>query len=254
MGLFEFFKRKKSLPPNTLQDNFNSSGCDENMTQIIIKLLAIPREKRDEIWFQSFFENLQYASFKSGKPKVYTGPDGFTYFALFVPQLNKSYEPFCIGNMTKNFLLQNGWGVAINPQADQADWIFSYGDIVNYHLHHEFFTNSNLPEIKNEWVVLKEEKVLLTQPSEFILPNETRICIKLFLQNKGFSKPKILMITQINNEVPVPQLAFNIFREDLNTPEELNLLFTQISWFLPKHYVMVLVPKESEFNAHFIEL
>ena len=136
----------------------------------MVDLFQIPQEQRDDNWRQTFYDNVQSASYACGNPQIFAGPDGFPYFVLKTPEANQPFESFCIRNMKDDFLLERGFGVAINPNGNSVDWVFSYGDIVNLHLNKEFFTKTDNVELENVVTIKKEEKVLLAQPSESYLP------------------------------------------------------------------------------------
>lgn len=105
----------------------------------MVDLFQIPQEERDDNWQRTFYDNVKTATYACDNPQVFTGPDGFPYFILKTPEANKLFQSFCIQNMKDDFLLEKGFGVVINPKETSADWVFSYGDIVNLHLNKEFF-------------------------------------------------------------------------------------------------------------------
>ena len=254
MGLFDFLKPKDKAIEKPVQAKVDNPECDITKTQVIVDLLQIPQEKRDNNWRQTFFDNVQTASFACGNPQIFNGPDGFPYFVLQTPEPNKPFESFCIRNMKDDFLLDKGFGVAINPKDNSVEWVFSYGDIVNLHLNKELFTKSDTIEIQNEETLKKDEKVLLAQPSESFMPRQTRLALKSFLQSIGIKRPKIMMVCRTIDGQVIQELAFNIFREDFQSIDQLNLRLKQISWFLPRHYVILSLPKNSNFTNNFADL
>lgn len=254
MGLFDFLKTKDKTIKKPVQPKADRPECDITKTQLMVDLFKIPQEQRDENWRQTFYDNVQTASFACGNPQVFNGPDGFPYFVLQTPEPNKPFESFCIRNMKDNFLLDKGFGVAINPKDNSVDWVFSYGDIVNLHLNKELFTKTDTVEIQNEEKIKKNEKVLLAQPSESFLPRQTRQALKSFLQSIGIKRPKIMMVCRTIDGQVIQELAFNIFREDFESIDHLNYRLKQISWFLPKHYVVLSLPKDSNFTNNFADL
>lgn len=151
----------------------------------MVDLFTVPADQRDEAWRQRFYEHVPTASFACGNPQVFNGPDDFPYFVLSTPEPNKPFESFCIRNMKDDFLLEKGFGVAINPRENSADWVFSYGDIVNLHLNNEFYSKTDNIELPNEETIHKEEKLLIAQPAESYLPHQARQALKSFLQSTG---------------------------------------------------------------------
>ena len=93
MGIFNFFKRKEQLKESNHQNEQKTKPYlgDLNKTNEIFQLVNVPQEQRDENWNKSFLFNLSKASFRCGEPQVITGPDGFPYVQLFLPEPNKSF-------------------------------------------------------------------------------------------------------------------------------------------------------------------
>lgn len=254
MGLFDIFKTKNKPTENFKQEKADRPECDISKTQIMVDLFSVPKEQRDEKWKQTFFENAQTASFACNDPQVTTGPDGFTYFALLTPEAHKPFDSFCIRNINDDYLLENGIGIIINPNENSVEWVFSYGDLVNLHLNNEFYSETDNVEIKNEETINKDEEILVAQPSETYLPKKTRAVIKKYLQANGIRQPKIMMICRKIEGTVIQKLAFNIFKEDFPTTSQLNNLMQQLSWFLPRHYIILSVPKNSNLTSHFENL
>jgi len=225
--------------------------CDISKTQIIAELILVPRDQRDEKWNQSFLLNVQMASFACADPQVMTGPDGFPYFVLNLPKPQTPFESFCIRNLKDDYLLENGYGVTINPTENAAEWVFSHGDIVNLHLNNEFYSKSPEVEIKAEVTLDKNEELLIAQPSETYLPKQTRVVLKNYLQYYGVTEPKIMLISRKEKGKMIQELAINVFKEETRSPELLPKFMQQVAWFLPKHYILVLVPKNSTITEHF---
>src|SRR5678810_565128 len=124
MGLFDFLKVKSKQTDQTTRPNPTRPECDIAKTQIMVDLFGVPTDQRDETWRQTFFENVQTASFACGNPQIFNGPDGFPYFILRTPEPHKPFESFCIRNMKDDFLIEKGFGVAINPKENGVDWAF----------------------------------------------------------------------------------------------------------------------------------
>ncbi len=219
--------------------------CDITRTQVMDNLFQVPQQERDEAWQKIFCEEVQTASFACGNPQVISGPDGFPYFVLKIPEPNTPFESFCIRNMKDDFLLERGLGVVINPTAHSADWVFSYGDIVNLHLNKEFFTKTDDIHLQNKETLQQDEKVLIAQPSESYLPRSARRVLRAFLEGTGIQEPKILMLCRTIEGQVVQELAFNVYPEDFSSTEQLNYRLQQISWFLPRHYIVLSLSKKS---------
>ena len=261
MGLFDFLKPKVEVTPTIQITPANRPESDISKTAIVAELFKIPRKERDAGWHQSFYENVAHASFTCATPHVLTGPDGFPYFILNTPEENKPFESFCINNMKDDFLLANGWGVVFNPRADNsADWVFTHGDIVSLHLDNQFDVATNPSDIENieftktVGVLKKEEKIMIAQPSADYLPFATRHALKLFLQNKGIKKPKLMLLSCYTDNKVTRKLALNINPEDYPVKSQLDYLMQQVGWFLPRQYILIPLPKKSPLASAFCEM
>jgi hypothetical protein len=253
MGLLDLFK-PKSKSTNQPSNKPGRAECDISKTQVMIDLFQIPEDKRNDDWKKSLFENVQSASYSCSSPQTFTGPDGFPYFILRTPEADKPFESFCIKNMKDDFLLEKGLGVALNPKENNADWVFSYGDILNLHINQEFLSATTNPELPNNEVIKKSEEILIAQPSESYFPKQARHVLKKFLQRIGIKRPMLMMIcSKIEGQI-VQELVFNLFAEDFSDTNQLNYHLKQISWFLPRHYVILSIPKNSNLAKHFNDL
>ncbi len=227
--------------------------CDITKTQVMVDLFTVPAEQRDDQWRTTFLENVETASFMKGDPELLTGPDGFPYFVMRSPIPRQSFESFCIRNMKDDFILHNGWGIVINPTEASGDWVFTYGDIVNLHVSQKFYSDAQTPTVPPTEVIIAEEEVLIGQPSESYVPMHTRNILRTFLKNNGIAKPSFMMMARKMDGTVVQQLVFNIFNED-HTPEAIDYLMRPISWLLPRHYILIIIPKDSDLVKNFEEI
>lgn len=222
-------------------------------TKIVAGLLEIPKDQRTDEWNQHFHSNILQASFTCGSPQVVQGPDGLPYFMLQYPESKKPFNPFSLVSI-KDHVLKNGYGVALSPDGRQIIWSIPHGAMVNLHLNGELFTqpdHSNLPERE----VLKEEtQVYYGQPSEEYLPSTTREALKDFLQTQGIQDPQVTLMLRERPEGPSTELVFNIFPEDFESEQRFEALMRHVQWFLPQHYVIVVVPKEPELAENLVPL
>ncbi|WP_348797247.1 hypothetical protein [Flavobacterium adhaerens] len=213
---------------------------DLEKTQKIYQLVQTPNSERDDNWNSEFLSNIVAASFKCGEPQVITGPDGFPYFQLFLPEPNVSFQCFVIEKMKDDFLLEYGYGVVINPTAEEPDWVLSYGDIVNLHLNNTFYSNEPtlFSKRKKTETITKSEQVLIGQPSETLLPIKTRKVLESFLKYNGIESPKVLLLMRQNEkkEIISQDLAFNITPNDFESEAIYQNVMLAFAWFLPRHY------------------
>lgn len=142
--------------------------------------------------------------------------------------------------MKDDFLLTSGFGVVINPIPNSADWVLSYGDILNLHLNKTFYTTIETPfsKKKSNTIITANEKVMIGQPSETILPKQTRQLISEFLKMNGVKSPKVLLMMKHNsNGNGVSQdIVFNLTPNNFKDENTYRSVMQAISWYLPRHY------------------
>ena len=163
--------------------------------------------------------------------------------------------------MKDDFLLNNGWGVVFNPAEDKsADWVFTYGAIVNLHLNNEFSSITEDDEIENieftktVGVIKKAERVMISHPSERYLPAATKQALKIFLQSKGIKTPKLMMLTSSGEGKTIRKLALNIAPENYPVTSKLDYLMQQVGWFLPNNYILVPLSEKSSLAKDFYKM
>lgn len=226
---------------------------DLNKTDILYNLVQTPRNERDEKWQQTFLENIGQASFRCGNPQVIKGPDGFPYFQLFLPEPGKSFQCYVIERMKDDFLMVSGFGVVINPTPDSAEWVLTYGDILNLHLNKTFYTSTETPfsrDTSNK-TITENEKVMIGQPSETILPKQTRQLISEFLKRNGIRHPKVLLMMRHRKDGKgvSQELIFNLTPAKFKDENTYRSVMQTISWYLPRHYSFAGMDEKSLGNG-----
>jgi hypothetical protein len=252
MAFWDFLgdKSKTQLPPGKKTPYYG----DLAKTDIITGLLKTPTDQRDNNWRKQFLSNVSDAAFRSVDPQVVKGPDGFPYFILFLPSQYQPFEAFVIRKMKDDFLLDAGYGVIINPKGSEAEWVFSYGDILNFHLNGEYYSPIVIPAEQKEIILNQGEEIIAGQPSENFLPRPARVIIKDFLRSVGIERPKILLLTRIVNGQPQQELSFNVYPESFPSPKYFEFTMSHLPWFLPRHYRIVSFPKGNQFENSFADL
>jgi hypothetical protein len=229
---------------------------DLSKTAALFELAAVPHEQRDENWGQQFLLHLAGASFKCGEPQVIKGPDGFPYVQLYLPTPGESFQSYVIEKMKDDFLLEQGFGVVINPVGGRPDWVLTYGDIVNLHINNTFYTReSNFSRDRTDEVIQGQEEVLVAQPSEALLPKATRNVLSEYLKINGLTTPKVLLMMRGKDDAAemMQDLAFNATPADFESEEQFRNVMQSIGWFLPNHYSFVAL-NENTFDKGFEEL
>ncbi|MCG9793462.1 hypothetical protein [Flavobacterium algicola] len=226
---------------------------DLDKTNTLLQLVQIPQEERDENWSTSFLSNLSKASFCCGEPQIITGPDGFPYFQLFLPEPNKSFQCFVIENMKDDFLLESGFGVVINPTDSSADWVLSHGDILNLHLNNSFYITEKTPFSKdtNDETISENEEVIIGQPSEKILPRTARKLLREYLKLNGVDTPKVVLLMrhQKDDKKASQDLVFNVTPNNFENAEHYRIVMQTMAWYLPRHYSFVGMDEKSLGNG-----
>jgi len=256
MGLFDFFRKKQQSEIAQGEQATKGYFGDLEKTNQIYHLISVPARERDDKWKESFLENIVQASFRCGDPQVITGPDSFPYVQLMMPVPNQSFQCYVIDKMKDDFLLERGYGVVINPDAGQPDWVLSYGDIVNLNLNGSFYTGGTtaFSAEKEDETIEGEENVLVGQPSDLILSVLNRKVLREFLISQGVSSPKVFLMSRtISNGDVSQELVFNLTPASFPSEEVFRSVMQNIGWFLPHHYSFVGM-NEDRFNDSFMPL
>lgn len=222
-----------------------SSGAeplgDLEKTIAINNLLSIPLEERDSQWIADFITQISEANLAVAEPEIIMSNDGFPYFNLRNVANGENFQAFVIKSKLP-LLLKNGFGVAINTQKDQPDWMFTYGDLLNLQLNGEFYTDEHFfSKNTDDFAIGNQEEILTGQPSEAILPSFVRQHMRDFLQFSGVHNPLIMLIARnYTDEEKVSQdLVLNLTPKNFANEKEYRHAMNTISWFLPRHYSLV---------------
>ena len=242
MSVFDFLKKKERSESEPYYG-------DLEKTKILRALFAVPPSDRDEAWRNTLVANVGDASFRCGDPQVIEGPDGFPYFQLLLPTPGEPFQCYVVRHMIKDFLLEKGFGVVINASKPQPDWVFTYGDIANFHIRNEFYSSGD------EWhnrrsseVIQQEEKVLVGVPSEHVLPNEVRACIRDFLSTLGITDAKVCLMNRPRPEGHLQELVLNLTPGRFEKREHYEAVITSIRWFLPRQYAIICMEEQALAN------
>ncbi len=255
MGLFDFLKKKDNANEPTQQQNPQNEKYfgDLNKTGEIVNLVKIPHKDRDQNWTHKFLSNLAEASFRCGDPQVVTGPDGLPYFQLFLPEPHRAFQCFVIDRMKDDFLLEEGFGIVINPTEQQPDWVLSYGDILNLHLNKTFYTSDehSFSKATEEETIEENEEVIIGQPSETLLPQVTRKLLSAFLKMNGIESPKVLLMMRkmANGQGVLQDLVFNVTPYNFKNEEAYRTVMQTLSWYLPRHYSFMGMDEKTMENG-----
>ncbi|GAA4805289.1 hypothetical protein GCM10023231_38080 [Olivibacter ginsenosidimutans] len=251
MGLFNFKKKptEKGTDRSVTTAKEGYYG-DLEKTAVLATLFEVDRAARDEAWNNEFSTNVSDASFACGEPQIIQGPDGFPYFQLQIPTPNKPFQCYVVRHIVSDFILNRGIGIVINAQKAQPDWVFTYGDLVNFAVRGEFYTTSSPVQLPKEEVIQRQEKVLMGQPSEAFLPGPARLIIRQFLEKQGIRDTKIALMTRQYGDDVLQELVTNLTPKKVGQ-ERFEALQSHLKWFLPRHYAMVATDEDGSLKNNF---
>jgi hypothetical protein len=220
--------------------------------------LALPDHDRGAKWRHRFYDLVESARLNQRDPRIFTGPDGFPYYALDLPDDGDDGD-VAVGDLI-DFATDRGFGIAIEPLESTAAWVFTCGDLVTRRAFggYEFPRIGIVPsESPTFRAVLKE-----TQRMEILAPDESMLppCVRpllhnYFTQTLGIAQPGVLTLVSPDQE-PREQLVFRIVRDDFQCEEEFENAIAGLIWFLPRHLVVSVLPSDviGALDAAFVPL
>jgi hypothetical protein len=224
---------------------------DLEKTAVLQRLFQTPHDSRDVGWADEFFANAADASFRDyPDQQVIQGPDGLPYFVLLTPEPGVPFSCFVIRNMIPQFLLTEGWGVVINPGETLADWVFKYGDLLNFALHGQFSVTDErwasrfdgVGTVRTEKMRAKE-KVIMGMPDSSILPDVARALLKRVLT--GFGLPARIALMERAGKW---SLVFPYTPDMFETPARFQRIMQVIDWIMPSQYNVLSMPEREGFH------
>ena len=223
-------------------------------THALAELLQVPPQDRDAQWNKAFFDNVADANLRGDFEQPIIGPDSFPYFRLSSPEPNKLYKAWVIRHILPN-LLEHGYGVAINLEKGEPDWVFSYGDIVNYAVYGAFDARDDQFEAYDDSAQSEEipegETVQIGAPSPQLLPPPVRAMLRRFLEAHDFPAKAMLMNRGANPQAGRKgglSLVFPIPQNIEPDSEMAQYVFRALPWFLPRHYTVVWMREDERFT------
>src|SRR5690606_30519956 len=116
---------------------------DLEKTIILNQLMLIPFKTRNEKWRDEFLAVISEANLKLGDPEIIMSNDGFPYIQLQTVSTDESFQAYVIEKQL-DIIMDQGFGIVINAQQGQPEWVFSHGDLVNLKLSGRFYTDTSL--------------------------------------------------------------------------------------------------------------
>ncbi|MDR3206670.1 MAG: hypothetical protein LBT41_06245 [Candidatus Methanoplasma sp.] len=219
---------------------------DLEKTAVLQELFKTPHDLRDGGWTDEFLSNVVDASFRDNPERqVITGPDGMPYFVLLTPEPGVPFSCFVIRHMMPQFLLEEGWGVVINPATPNPDWVFKYGDLLNLELHGQFYKTDELwaPKVESVEKLKASENVLMGMPDGSILPEFAFALLKRILSDFGLP-PRIALMVRAGKM----SLAFPYTPDMFEDPSHFQRLMQIIDWIMPSQYCVLYMSDNEGFH------
>lgn len=208
--------------------------------------LSVPEEARAAKWRHRFYDLVETTRLCERDPKIFIGPDGFPYYALDLPADGEEGK-ISVGDLIE-LATDRGFGIAIEPDEDAAAWVFTCGDLVTrrtfggYEFPRIGIVASETPTFR---AVLKEtQRMEVLAPSDAMLPGYVRpLLYQYFTHSLGIADPGVLALVSPDQE-PKEQLVFRIVRDDFEDEEEFENAVAGLTWFLPRHLVVSILPSD----------
>lgn len=224
MGFFDFLTRPGAPAPAAAGPGVRPSH-DPGATRAVRALLAQPRAQRDPAWSEAFLAQVADAAFFTGEPEVVLGA-GRPYFALHTEPADAAgalpHPSHVIHHLLEDLLLERGLGAVINPVGADADWAFTYGDLLQFHLHGGFYpARTSLAD---------------PMPAEARLPAPARQALRSYLQQLGVAAPGV-RLGAIDHAGPGSlELVFRFAPQEFQSPDAFQAAMATLAWFLPRNY------------------
>jgi hypothetical protein len=195
---------------NKLKD----SGIKFDLSNITLlkELFTIPEDKRDYKWLQLFRSFIWNASLQASKEQIIQGPDGFQYFALFLPEPNVQFESYSLNHVAE-FCVSNAIGVVVfasnpllNPELPNPKYAFNTGLLDSLYRYKSWsggergeasstLASDEIVDVGTRSVGLFSipagEQIAYGYPSDDAIPPYTRLAIGDFMRAWGFQSPRM---------------------------------------------------------------
>jgi len=218
----------------------NNAQFDLAKTEVLGKLFSINHQKRQQAWYNKFQEVVLDASLQLLEPNVSTGPDGFNYLNLAMPEPNTPFQSFCISHVIPH-CLEQGLGIALflnkhNLALSMPEYVFSMGVLDGLHRHNSWVGKYDCGVTNN---ILPAGEICFTgQPGEEIIPSYTKKLIGNLLRGYGFTNPKI---GNFYNEKVGFAVIINCRESNFANKDLIQHLCTQIMWLLTPGIAVTLL-------------
>ena len=218
----------------------------DDAANVLAAHFAIAADARDAKWRHRFYDLIAQTRLCERDPRIVTGPDGFPYFALDVPQAGGPPGTIAIPALI-DLATSCGFGVRIASGAADP-WIFSCGDLAT----RRAFGTYEFPRIGipvTDGPVLRDVQkdpadVSIGAPPATLLPGFVQPLLRrYFTHTLGIARPGVLaMLSEQQN--PPEQLVFRLSRADFADDGSFEAALAGVTWFLPRHIVVSVLPPD----------
>jgi hypothetical protein len=207
---------------------------------------SVPENERGAKWRHRFYDLVETARLKQRDPRIVLGPDGFPYYALDLPDDGEDGE-IAVADLV-DLATDRGFGIAIEPLDEAAAWVFTCGDLVTRRAFggYEFPRVGVVPSEKPTFraVLKRTQRMEVLAPDETLLPPYVRPLLHhYFTHTLGIGDPGVLALVSPDQD-PREQLVFRIARDDFETEEQFETAIAGLTWFLPRHLVVSVLPHD----------
>lgn len=199
-------------------------------------LLAVKNDARDNSWEVDFLNTFANEKVEVLSEDPQPGPDGFPY--LFVRTSATASEPV---QKIVEWLATRGIGLAVNPQSDNPDYVFTYGMLWNFKEKKRFLepiahTRSTRMEIPDG------KKLFYGNLSDEFFPPYARKLLREFFNQQGIINPKVLAISTDKKDFDI---CFSLNALGNPVTSEHQGIAEAISWFFPFNTSIVLIEEKN---------
>ena len=209
------------------------------------KLLEVPQSQRDPNWEDQFLVKLTGCSFRLQQDHPINGPDNMPYLPV---QIVERGEPAV---KVLRWLSDKGVGLVVNPEKMTPDYVLTFGMVWNFIENGKFIEKSESKVSAESFEITEGQQLYAGLPSDTYLPRRIRKIIREFLKEQGIPEPKIVLLSQNNEDF---DLCFSA--ESLGNPPaaEWRGILEGFSWFFPLHYSLSILSEQSIKDFQFVEL
>lgn len=239
--------------------------CDVSKTEEVDKLLSVPLAERNEAWKIKFYQVVDTASLSLPDENVFVGPDGFPYLLLNIPEPGNQYHSYSLRTVLGH-CLENGLGLVIaRGDMSKPEWVFPFGMLwcfkefgqlevpAEEKIRGELLDETPAGRLSKE-VVQESRQVMVGQPSQEYLPEYVRVSLRNFFAQR-LNMPEIQAFLLLDPAAEPPQsIVFSVFPDQFANENEYGAVLSMLRWYLPTHYGLAGIGRETDLAKSFAPL